>query len=256
MPAFAAQDCMHWRASALSDRGRVRRRNEDSFLIAPRARLLAVADGMGGHAAGDVASRIAIQTLEAAFARAPSPRIRAPALARRLLAAFNAANESILQHARLHRETSGMGTTLTTLMPLQTSTQAVIAHIGDSRAYRLRGGALVQLTRDHTWVQQQVEAGILSAVEARQHRLASVLSRVLGTEAMGPADTFIIDIEPGDRYLLCSDGLTNMLEDADLEAMLARAEPLDDIARQLIHAANLRGGHDNITAVLAETEAA
>jgi serine/threonine protein phosphatase PrpC len=256
MPASAVPVGMLWRAAALTDRGRVRKRNEDAYLVAPRARLLAVADGMGGHAAGDVASRLAIQTLEAAFARAPSPRIRAPALARRLLGAFDAANESILQHARLHRETSGMGTTLTALMPLQSSAQAVIAHVGDSRAYRVRDGELVQLTRDHTWVQQQVDAGMLAPAEARRHRLASVLSRVLGTESVGPADTFVIDVLPGDRYLLCSDGLTNMIEDADLRAMLIREQPLELHARDLVEAANLRGGHDNVTVILADTEPA
>lgn len=247
---------MLWHGVALSDRGLVRPRNEDAFLAAPDVRLFAVADGMGGHAAGDVASRIAVETLRATFARAPSPLIQAPALARRLLAAFAAANESILQYTRLHRETAGMGTTLTALIPLRTRPQAVLAHIGDSRAYRLRRGALLQLTHDHTWVQQQVDAGILTSHQARHHQLSSVLSRVLGTPAVGPADTFVVDVEPGDRFLLCSDGLTTMVADADLRALLDRELPLEQHATQLIEAANLRGGFDNITVLLLSTESA
>ena len=247
---------MHWHAAALSDRGQFRPRNEDAYLVLPPARLLAVADGMGGHAAGDVASRIAVATLEAAFARASSPLIRAAVLTRRLLAAFDAANESILQHARLHRETAGMGTTLSALVPLRSTAAAVLAHIGDSRVYRLREGRLLQLTRDHTWVQQQVDAGVLTPRQARAHPLSSVLSRVLGTPAVGPADTFVVDVEPRDRFLLCSDGLTNMVHDEDLRAILDRDLPLDTLAAQLVEAANLRGGLDNITVVVAETESA
>ena len=245
---------MQWHGVALSDRGLVRRRNEDAWIAAPGAHLFAVADGMGGHAAGDVASRIAVDTLRAAFARPPSALIQGPALARRLLRAFEAANEAILQHARLHRQTAGMGTTLTAFMPLRAKPQAVIAHVGDSRAYRLRRGVLQQLTHDHTWVQQQVDAGILTSEQARHHPLSSVLSRVLGTPAVGPADTFVVDVEPGDRFLLCSDGLTTMVADADVHALLDRELPPEELAQQLIDAAKLRGGHDNITVLLLLTE--
>jgi PPM family protein phosphatase len=251
----AAPRSMHWICAALTDRGRRRRRNEDAYLAAPAARLFAVADGMGGHAAGDVASRIAVDVLAAEFAPPPSPRIRHPTLTRRLLRAFAAVNDAILAHAASHPECGGMGTTLTTVAPLVAAPRCVVAHVGDSRLYRLRGGELAQITQDHTWVQQQVDAGMLTPGEARHHPLSSLLNRVLGTPQVGPADTLVIDAAPGDLLLLCSDGMTTMVEDADLCALLDRPLPLDELARQLVEAANLRGGADNITVVLVQAEA-
>jgi len=241
---------MKWTGVGLTDRGLHRQRNEDALLLRPAARIYAVADGMGGHAAGNVASRIAIDVLAQGFERPPSNRIAAGTLARRMLDIFDTANEAILEHAATHPECGGMGTTLTAISPLAQRPQCVIAHIGDSRAYRLRGDSLLQLTRDHTWVQQQVDAGTLTQVQARHHPLASVLSRVLGTAAVGPADTIVVDVEPGDRLLLCSDGLTTMIDDADLRVLLGRDVPLEQCARELVDAANLRGGLDNITVVL------
>jgi PPM family protein phosphatase len=250
VPVSAA--LMSWSSAGMTDRGRRRARNEDALLLRPRARIYAVADGMGGHAAGNVASRIAIDVLGAAFHRPPSPRIGAATLARRLLDVFDDANHAILEHASEHRECAGMGTTLTALAPLAGSDQCVIAHVGDSRAYRLRAGDLAQLTRDHTWVQQQVDAGMLTPADARNHPLSSVLSRVLGTAAVGPADTLVVDAAPGDVFLLCSDGLTTMLDDADLGMLLDPRTTLEERARGLIGAANERGGLDNITVVLLE----
>jgi PPM family protein phosphatase len=245
---------MRWQSYGLTDRGRRRRRNEDALLDLPASRIFAVADGMGGHRAGDVASRLAIEALADSFPRAPAPRIRAGALARRLLAAFDAANAVILEHATRHPLCSGMGTTLTALAPLGAHPQCVIAHVGDSRAYRLRAGELVQLTRDHTWVQHQVDAGMLTPLEARHHRLSSVLNRVLGTAAVGPADSFVVDVMPGDVFLLCSDGLTTMLEDDDVRGVIAREGPLELLARGLVDRANERGGYDNITVLLLRAE--
>jgi PPM family protein phosphatase len=247
---------MRWHSCALTDRGRRRRRNEDAVLELPESRLYAVADGMGGHRAGDVASRLAVDALAASFARAPSPRIRAGALTRRLLDAFDRANDTILAHAAAQPECTGMGTTLTALSPLPVRPQCVIAHVGDSRAYRLRRGELQQLTNDHTWVQQQVDAGMLTPVEARHHRLSSVLHRVLGTSAVGPADSFVVDAAPGDMFLLCSDGLTTMLDDEAVRQLLSRDAPLDTLARSLVDRANELGGQDNITVLLLQAEAA
>jgi PPM family protein phosphatase len=245
---------MRWQAAALSDRGRRRARNEDAFLLRTDARVFAVADGMGGHAAGDVASQLAIRCLSDAFPRPPSPHIRTATLSRRLLAAFDAANDALLRHAAEHPECTGMGTTLTVVAALRAAPQCVLAHVGDTRAYRLRAGELMQLTSDHTWVQQQVDAGMLSPFQARHHPWAPLLNRVLGTPALGPADTCVVDAAPGDLLLLCTDGLTGLLDDADLVAMLARPLPLDEHVRDLVAAANLRGGHDNITVVLLRAE--
>lgn len=211
---------------------------------------------MGGHAAGNVASHLAVATLEAAFPHAPSPLIHAPALARRLIRAFEAANTAILAHASEHPEYSGMGTTLTALSPLVAAPQCVIAHVGDSRAYRLRGDAISCLTTDHTWVQQQVDAGMLMPAEVRHHPLSSVLSRVLGTAEVGPADTFVTDVLPGDLFLLCSDGLTNVIEDDDLAVLMTGPGTLDERAAALVATANERGGPDNITVLLLAAEAA
>jgi PPM family protein phosphatase len=256
VPSADSQPEVRWRSAALSDRGLRRDRNEDAFLHAPDAGIYAVADGMGGHAAGDVASRIAVETLAGAFAAASAQP--AAALAARLAEAFTAANDAILRHADLDPACTGMGTTLTALTLVRDTRGIVLAHIGDSRAYRLRSGELTQLTRDHTWVQQQVEAGMLTARAARHHRLASVLNRVLGTaEASAPQaiDIVVGDVLPGDLYLLCSDGLSGMIEDADLLAMLMRGLPLAQHADELVAAANVRGGVDNVTVVLLQAEA-
>jgi serine/threonine protein phosphatase PrpC len=239
---------IQWRSAALSDRGRLRQRNEDAFLLRPDARLAAVADGMGGHAAGDVASRLAIEQLDSAFVLTTSQR--AGAVGRRLVAAFEAANDALLEQAATTPALRGMGTTLTALCTLPDAPQVVIAHIGDSRAYRLRHRSLRQLTIDHTWVQQQVDAGMLTPQQARSHPWSSMLERVLGTPAVGPADTYVVDAEPGDIFLLCSDGLTCMIDDFEIAALLSRDLPLDTHAEQLVDAANLRGGRDNITVVL------
>jgi PPM family protein phosphatase len=251
VPAPSGKDeRMRWNSFALTDRGLIRERNEDAFLLRPGARIYAVADGMGGHAAGDTASRLAVESLAAAFPRAPSPRIRSYALSQRLVDAFAAANRAILEHAARHRGCSGMGTTLTALAPLVAAPQCVIAHIGDSRAYQLRAGELRQVTTDHTWVQQQVDAGMLTPLQARHHPHASLLNRVLGTPAEGPADTMVVDTAAGDLFLLCSDGLTNMLDDGDLQALLHRELPLEQLGHDLVDAANAGGGRDNITILL------
>jgi PPM family protein phosphatase len=241
---------MRWNSFALTDRGLVRERNEDAFLLRPKARVYAFADGRGGHAGVDTASRLAVETLAAAFERAPSPRILGHALSHRLVDAFAAANHVILGHAATHRACAGMGTTLTAFSPLRAVPQCVIAHIGDSRAYRLRGGELWQVTRDHTWVQQQVDAGMLTPLQARHHPHSSLLNRVLGTPAEGPADTMVVDTAPGDLFLLCSDGLTNMLDDDDLLMLLTPDRPLEQLGRDLVDAANGCGGRDNITVLL------
>jgi protein phosphatase len=240
---------VNWNSAGLTDRGRRRPRNEDSLLVRPASRIYAVADGMGGHAAGNVASRTAIDVLVRAFLRAPSPRIRAATLSRRMLGVFDDANRAILEHAATHRECAGMGTTLTAFSPLAGTAQCVIAHVGDSRAYRLRAGELTQLTRDHTWVQQQVEAGMLTPDQARHHPLASVLSRVLGTDSVGPADTLVADAAPGDVFLLCSDGLANMLEDRENHDTVARHPSLDEVPKHLNDLANERGVDDNISVI-------
>lgn len=239
---------MIWESVARTHPGLHRSRNEDAHLFRPEKRLFAVADGMGGHAAGDVASRIAIAAVDARFPGAPRPNADGREVARELVAIAESANREICDAADAEPDKEGMGTTLTMLVTLDDV--CVIAHIGDSRAYRLRDGVIAQLTTDHTWVQQQVAVGALSRREARVHPNASVLSKVLGIRDVGEADVVIKDAVAGDVFLVCSDGLTSMVEDADLEAIIARPMPLPALAADLIEAANLRGGYDNITVIL------
>jgi len=242
---------MNWEYFARSELGLRRRRNEDAVLTLPAARLYAVADGMGGHAAGDVASALALATLAAAFPGPPSPRIRATALARRLAAAVAEAHAALVIQARERPAQFGMGTTLTALATLVAEPASVVAHVGDSRAYRLRHGKLLQLTHDHTWVQAQVDDGILTPLQAASHPYRNVLARVLGGGGEpGPADVVTADCEPGDLFLLCTDGLSGVLEPADLEASLRPDLPLASLADRLTEATLLRGAPDNFTLVL------
>ena len=244
---------MIWESVALTHPGLRRPRNEDAHLFRPELGVYAVADGMGGHAAGDIASRIAIEIVDAGFAAQP-PAADTPLLSRQLVELAAEANREICARGGSEPDKEGMGTTLTVLVTRRDG--CVIGHIGDSRVYRLRAGALAQLTTDHTWVQRQVAVGALTPLEARAHPYSNVLARVLGLADVGDADVVAVDAEPGDTFLLCSDGLTTMVDDADLEAILAQPGPLIDVARDLIGAANVRGGYDNVTVILVRRTAA
>jgi protein phosphatase len=239
---------MEWEHHARSELGLRRQRNEDSLLVDPACRLFAVADGMGGHAAGDVASALAIASLAAVLPCAPAP---GDERARQLRAAFAAAHTALTVQAEANPAQAGMGTTMTALVALPGESGCVIAHIGDSRAYRLRDGTLRLLTTDHTWVQEQIEAGMLRPAQAESHPYRSVLTRVLGGGIdPGPADVVFTDALPGDLFLLCSDGLSGVLARADLELIVAQPLPLADLADHLVQATLLRGAPDNLTMVL------
>ncbi|MCI0434014.1 MAG: Stp1/IreP family PP2C-type Ser/Thr phosphatase [Gemmatimonadetes bacterium] len=230
---------------ALSDRGLTRPNNEDAILERPDLRLWAVADGMGGHAAGEIASGLAIETLDRSAEDMPSASAEIPAWLRR---SFAAANDAIRAYADAVAETRGMGTTLTALAV--TDHAAVIAHVGDSRAYRLRNGDFLQVTGDHTWVRERVDAGLLTPERARDHPYSSVLTRVLGMDASVPPDVVDVDLDRGDVLLLCSDGLTGMVNDVELRSILDRNASLDVIAQELVATAKSRGGLDNISLVV------
>jgi protein phosphatase len=252
--AGGADSVFQWDSVAATHRGRVRRRNEDAILLRQDRQLYAVADGMGGHAAGNVASALAIASIDAAFPRTPSSRIGASRIATRLKDAFAHANEAIMLRSAQRPSEAGMGTTLTTIFTMRLDDSIVIAHVGDSRAYRLRAAGadagFTQLTQDHTWVQQQVEAGALTAEQARVHPWSSILTRVLGMEQPGEPDIIYATSAPGDIFLLCSDGLTAMLTDDAIAGILAQPAALTEIAEQLIEAANAAGGRDNTSVVL------
>lgn len=239
---------MRWESVALTDRGLIRPNNEDSMLEAGERGVFAVADGMGGHAAGEVASRMAVDALEEAL-DASSPPSTAEA-ADPLIRAFATANDEIRRRGHAETDKRGMGTTLSVLLALPDEGRGLIAHVGDSRVYRLRDNALEQLTTDHTWVQERVEAGVLTEEQARDHPYSSILTRVLGAEDSIVPDIMTVDTVPGDLYLLCSDGLTGMVRDVEIQRILKEDKSLRARARKLLDAAKQAGAFDNVTLVL------
>lgn len=235
---MSARARQNW--AALSDIGRVRTHNEDSVLAQPP--LFVVADGLGGHEAGEVASLIAIETLRDHAPRRPD----AKALAR----AVRAANREVIRAAREGHGRAGMGTTMTAV--IVEGTHIAIAQVGDSRAYVLHEGQFERLTEDHSMVADMIRRGQLTEAESRYHPNRSVITRALGTDANMDADAREIDVSLGDRLLLCSDGLTGMLEDAAIAEILSNhAEPAA-AAHALLNAANDAGGHDNISIVIVD----
>lgn len=238
-------------AVGTTDVGRVREYNEDTFLVDREHGIFLVADGMGGHAAGEVASALAAEAVGGALRGAVDQGLRGDALNAALDEAFRAAHQRIVQHAGTHAHTRGMGTTLTACV-LHDDGTFQIGHIGDSRAYRWHGNALEQLTRDHTWVQREVDAGRLSPAAARRHHQAHVITRVLSTDTPHHPDLLAGTLAPGDLLLLATDGLTGMLSDPDLARVLGASASLKARARELVRRANRRGGRDNITLVLVE----
>jgi serine/threonine protein phosphatase PrpC len=248
-------------ACGLSDVGLTRAHNEDYFEVDPRHRLFVVADGMGGHSHGEVAAQIAVQAIHDFIEKTDDrdttwPSVTDSRLKRHsnlLKMAVRLAHDRVMGAIREDGSLSGMGTTVVGL--LLEGTTAAVAHVGDSRVYRLRDGRLDQLTQDHTWVHEQVMAGFLSKEQARSHPLKNVVTRALGGESDVVVDVREVEVQPGDLYLLCSDGLTSMLGDADIRERLASGRDLHEICRTLINDSNARGGIDNVTVVLLSIEA-
>ena len=231
------------RASALTDTGRRRPQNEDTFVCDPP--LFAVADGVGGAQAGEIASRLAANALE---------ERRADALGEATLTELlREANDRIYRHALEDPAAAGMGTVVTALLVDEAEGVIAIGHVGDSRAYRLRDHTLEQLTTDHSLVGELVRAGRLSTEEAEQHPHRSVITRAVGTEPAVEVETLTIEAVPGDLYLICSDGLTDIVRDTQIVELIkaANRDP-DTAAESLVAAANRNGGIDNITVVLFE----
>ena len=237
------------KAYALTDIGKVRSVNEDSFYL-PKSgeEFIAVADGMGGHLAGEVASKLAIAVLKKILRKAKKPSMDA------FQGAFEEANRAIYEHSRADRKTRGMGTTLTAVWFDEKT--AHLSHVGDSRAYLMRNGALIQLSTDHTLVNELVARGEITATEARIHPQRNLITRALGTAKRVVVDSLCLDRQPGDVWLLCSDGLSNYLLSADLIEVLQSEKPGQEMLREMIDLALERGGADNITAVLAVDEEA
>lgn len=223
-----------------TDVGCIRDHNEDSLVVTPP--LFAVADGMGGHAAGEVASEIAIQVLTEQAPKHPN----AEALGR----AIEAANQEVIAAAAQGRGRAGMGTTMTAAM--LENERLVIAQVGDSRAYLLHNGKLQQLTRDHSLMADMIEAGQITPEEARSHPNRSIITRALGSNPHMRPDLFELNVHTGDRLLLCSDGLSTMLEDPQIEQVLNRTSDPQRAAAQLVDEAVAAGGYDNVTVIVVD----
>jgi len=226
------------RYAAATDVGLVRSNNEDAFLTAPP--LFAVADGMGGHRAGEVASAGAIRTLQKEAGHDTDS----------LVAAVQSANRVVHAEAAANPDLSGMGTTITAMMTTHDSAQ--IVHVGDSRAYLLRDGRLRRLTQDHTVVDRLAREGKIPAAEVDRHPQRSVLERALGVSPEVDIDVQLLDVRPGDRLLLCTDGLTSMLDDDEIRDILLTELDPQTAAQALIDAALAAGGKDNVTAVIVD----
>jgi serine/threonine protein phosphatase PrpC len=243
---------------AVTDVGRKRKGNEDSIVANPEQRLFIVADGMGGHAAGEIASKVAVDSInEFVCLTSGDEEITWPFGlddtisydGNRLKTAVRFANRKVLEATKEKSEYEGMATTVAAV--LVDAKVANLAHVGDSRIYLFRDGNLEQLTSDHSWVNEQLQSGIISAEQARTHPLRNVVTRALGGKADLQVDMQTHDIRPGDILLVCSDGLTTMVPDEHIARVLSQAEgDLDKGADGLVAEANARGGEDNISVLL------
>ncbi|HRP95374.1 MAG TPA: Stp1/IreP family PP2C-type Ser/Thr phosphatase [Rhodocyclaceae bacterium] len=235
--------------AARSDVGRVRTRNEDVVDVDARRGWALLADGMGGHHGGDVAARLAVDTLADRLASGYRPGWRADAIVALLAEAVQAANDEIRRAAARDAALASMGTTL--VAAVWAGAQVVCAHVGDSRLYRQHAGRFARLTRDHSVVQDQLDAGLIDDEQARHSPFRGMLTRGIGVDVVVTPEIARHDARPGDRFLLCSDGLTDMLRDDEIAALLAAPGSPDAIAASLVDAANRGGGRDNISVVVA-----
>lgn len=245
--------------TGLSDIGRVRSRNEDSLCVDSDRHVAVVADGMGGHPGGDVASRVAARAACRALAELLAPGQEGQfdghdttgRLSRAMSRSVLRAHEAVREEAAAQPALDGMGTTLIGWTADAATGAYAVGHVGDSRAYRLRQGRLELLTRDDTWVQERLDARQLTAEEARGHPFGHMLTQCVGLDDPPTPHVGVGHVEEGDRYLLCTDGLVGMLDDADIRHLLAvHAGDPDGAVQALVDAANAHGGRDNITVAL------
>ncbi len=244
-------------SGSVSDVGLKRKSNEDSYCVNDDEGLYVVADGMGGHAAGEVASGLAVETIED-FIKLTSANedITWPygideghtINGNRLKTSIRFANQKLLEHTRTRADCEGMATTV--VAALVEEGVADIAHVGDSRVYLIRDEEIRRLTSDHSWVNEQVQSGMIDSEQARHHPLRNVVTRALGGKPDLEVDVQSLELEPGDRLLLCSDGLTSMLADDEILRIVLADGGSPKQTEKLVAAANLKGGEDNTTAIL------
>lgn len=238
---------------ALTDRGQVRAQNEDAVSVLPDIGVALLADGMGGYRAGEVASRIAVNVCTSLLQQGLrdfewSSGDRAGRLSRLLRDTVIQANTAIHQASQREPDYAGMGTTL--VATLAHHDRLLVAHVGDSRAYRLREGLLEQITRDHSQVQDQIDAGLITPQEARHAPNRNLVTRAMGIDTALDVELNQFTTRAGDLYLLCSDGLSDMLDDAQIAALLNTIAPIEQLAADLIAGANRAGGLDNVSVIL------
>jgi protein phosphatase len=255
-----ATSAVHYASAVVSDRGRKRASNEDAFGVSAEHGVYLVCDGLGGAAAGEVASSLAVEEVLRRLSRRARPE--AASLEDAIEEAIAAANQAIYSRSLSNPRLRGMGTTLVGLVA--EARRVLVFNVGDSRCYRLRrlrpessqleSSRLEQISLDHSLVAEQVRMGRMTLAEARSSPLHNVITRALGTESAVEPDLFELEAEPGDLFLLCSDGLTNELSDPLIASILAADLPLDELCALLVDAANQAGGRDNITCLVVRAE--
>ena len=252
---------MKIRFAVASDMGRIRKNNEDAFLAEPELGIFAVADGMGGHASGEIASRMAIDSLRESIARAGQDEeitlsdditatISSPV--NLLVNGIRLANQRIYKASKENQAYKGMGTTLVAVY-LSTPTP-IVAHVGDSRLYHLRGQTIKQATEDHSFVWEQYKQGLMAreALSSSPHK--NIVTRALGIEPTIDVDVQELEVQQGDFLFLCSDGLSDLVQDEEILGLVSKTRHPNHACENLIHLANLRGGKDNITVLLIQID--
>jgi len=234
------------KAALRTDVGKVRRQNEDAAWVDAKRGVFAVADGMGGHLAGEVASGMAIEAVKDMAKKNDFASVNV------MREAVVSAHEAIIRHAQKNPACAGMGTTLS--MMWRGGHYMYIAHVGDSRIYRYRDGELEQITQDHSLVEELVRARIITREEARTHPRRNIITRALGTQGDNLPDLLAADVRPGDLWLLCTDGLCGMISDEEIARVLSSGATLEMMAGSLIEKALDAGGRDNVTLVLCREE--
>jgi len=237
---------VHITCAGRTDVGIIRSGNEDNFLMVPDRGIFVVADGMGGHAAGEVASEMAVRFVARELGSLKG--LSDDQMADRMRTSIRAANGAIFQRTLTEHDKRGMGTTVTVLVLYDT--RFLIGQVGDSRAYLYRDQKLMQLTKDHSYVQEQVDAGYLTPEQARSHPYSNVITRCVGANSDVMPDVYLGTVKPRDLFLIASDGLTGMLEDPQLAELMAGDRMPQEQVDDLITEANRHGGLDNITAII------
>ncbi len=252
MPSPDADPTMTLEFFSATDTGRARNNNEDSVAVDEDSHLLVLADGMGGYNAGEVASGMATSFIKTELGRwlsEASDNASDTDVRRAMDICVDNANRAIFNAANSNPQYAGMGTTL--VVGVFRDGRLLMGHVGDSRGYRLRGGRLAQITHDHSLLQEQIDSGLITAEQAAFSANKNLVTRAVGVEDTVLLETHLHDVLPGDMYLLCSDGLSDMLDDESIAQLLQSSDALPEVAAALVDAANDAGGKDNISVVLA-----